>query len=344
MIAAIKTEHARKIVLKEVPAPHLVEGEVLIKVEYCGVCGSDLHAYTHAKGYEFVEKPIILGHEISGIVVDCYDSSLERLNGKNVVVESMHYCNECSNCRDGRFSICEKNQVIGLHFNGGMAQFVKTKAEFVRVIPEGFSLRTAALSEPMSIAVHAVKKAGEIKENQVVLVQGPGIIGFFVGLVCIKKGAKVFISGLEQDDKNRLSQAPVFGMIPQRADRDLLDQKVDTMFECSGSGAAVKTGISSLKKGGKAVFVALYEQPVSLFLTDLVRNEWPIITSYGCDPSDYSSAFEILKEYEKQIETIISYYPLSEINQAFQDSFKQEVLKPVLVIDEAEGGIDCEFE
>jgi L-iditol 2-dehydrogenase len=338
MLAAIKTGIPREIILRDEQIPTLSEGELLIKVMNCGVCGSDLHAFTHSKGYEFVKKPIIFGHEIAGEVVDCFDESDEKWIGKKVIIESMHYCNECDNCKEGRYSICERNAVIGLHFNGGMAEYVKTNKRFVQEIPLGLTTKVAALSEPMAIAVHAVKKAGEIKEGQRILVQGPGIIGFFVGLVCLKKGAKVILSGLEKDYPTRLVKGERFGMVPYISDRNEATQKVDLLFECSGSNAAVKGGFNHLKKGGKAVFVALYEHTIDIFLTDLVRNEWPIITSYGCDPSDYEDAFNLLKEMQSEIDSIISYFSLSETETAFNESLNQKVLKAVLHMHEGGKG------
>ncbi|KRF46437.1 hypothetical protein ASG98_17875 [Bacillus sp. Soil531] len=330
MLTVVKTEKVRELKVQNQEKPLLDKNEVLIKVDYCGVCGSDLHAYSHSKGYEFVEKPIILGHEISGEVVESYDKSTSHLIGKKVIVESMNYCGECENCKNGRHSICEHNKVIGLHYDGGMAQFVKTKSIYVREIPEDLSVRTAALSEPLSIAVHAVNRAGEINNKHIVHVQGPGIIGFFVGLVCVQKGAKVILSGLEKDYENRLSKCSEFGMIPLIADKESLTEKVDVLFECSGSNAAVKTGFKSLKKGGRSIFVALYEQEINLFLTQFIRNEWPLITSYGCGPEDYLDAFKILKKYEEPLNRIIALYPASQANQAFRDSLNQDVLKAVL--------------
>ncbi|MFS2173667.1 zinc-dependent alcohol dehydrogenase [Priestia megaterium] len=330
MLTVVKTKKVRELKVQDQAKPLLDKNDVLIKVDYCGVCGSDLHAYTHSKGYEFVEKPIILGHEISGEVVESYDKLTNHLVGKKVIVESMNYCGECENCQNGRHSICEHNKVIGLHYDGGMAQFVKTKSLYVREIPEDLSVKTAALSEPLSIAVHAVNRAGEINTKHVVHVQGPGIIGFFVGLVCVQKGAKVILSGLEKDYENRLSKCAEFGMIPLIADKENLTEKVDVLFECSGSTAAVKTGFQSLKKGGRSIFVALYEQEINLFLTQFVRNEWPLITSYGCGPEDYLDSFKILKKYEEPLNRIIALYPVSQANQAFKDSLNQDVLKAVL--------------
>ncbi|WP_066292410.1 zinc-dependent alcohol dehydrogenase [Bacillus sp. FJAT-29937] len=334
MRAAIKTDNEGEIILQEIDQPKLSSGEVLIKVKYCGICGSDLHAYKHSKGYEFVPKPIVMGHEFSGVVVDVFDASLEHLKGKNVIVEAMNYCGKCENCLIGRKSICTQNKVIGLHFDGGMAQFVKTKALYVREIPNGIPHQLAALCEPMSIAVHAVRQAGEISKTDMILVQGPGIIGFFVSLILAQKGAKVYLSGLEQDYKSRLSKCQTFGVIPHIVESGNLDEKVDIVFECSGSNIAVKSGFRSLKKGGKAVLVALYEHETTLFLTELVRSEILINTSYGSNPEDYDEAFSVLDSLSEKLIDIMTIYPLTEVTQAFEDGLNQEVLKPILAISE----------
>ena len=250
MKAVVKSNLPRKINLREKDLPVLNAGEVLVEVAYCGVCGSDLHAFNHSRGYEFVKKNTTLGHEISGKVVEVFDEEKRYLINKNVIVESMYYCNECENCKRGRYSICLNNQVIGLHFDGGMTQFVKTSANFIKEIDNDLPIDIAALIEPMSIAVHAVKKIKNLDARDTILVQGPGIIGFFIGLICAHKKANVILSGLEKDYEYRLSKANDFGMTAFIADKQKLEVPVDYIFECSGSSAALKTGINSLKKGG----------------------------------------------------------------------------------------------
>ncbi|MFP3123781.1 alcohol dehydrogenase catalytic domain-containing protein [Ectobacillus funiculus] len=330
MKAVVKSNSPQKIELQEKALPVLNVGEVLVEVAYCGVCGSDLHAVNHSKGYEFVQINTTLGHEISGKVVEVFDKENRHLINKNVIVESMNYCNECENCKRGRYSICLNNQVIGLHFDGGMTQFVKTNANFIKEINNDLPIDIAALIEPMSIAVHAVKKIKNLGTKDTILVQGPGIIGFFIGLICAHKKAKVILSGLEKDYEYRLSKANDFGMTILVADKQKLEVPIDYIFECSGSSAALKTGFNSLKKGGEIVVVALYEQETSLFLTNLVRNEWPLITSYGCDPVDYTDASKLLIEYGDQIREIISFFPLAEAEQAFKESIDQKVLKALI--------------
>lgn len=336
MRAAIKTTNKSEIKVKMTDVPVLKKDEVLIKVNSCGVCGSDLHAYVESKGYEFVKSPIILGHEISGEIVKTYDDKeIEGLSmGSRVVVESMQYCGECENCQKGKYSICSRNQVVGLHFDGGLAQYTKIHKRYVRSIPNELPNEIAALSEPMAVAVHATKKLESINSSQHILVQGPGIIGIFIGLICKYKGAEVTISGLENDYEHRLKKAEQFGMTVNISNRNSDLKNVDTVFECSGSTAALRNGFKYLKKGGKTIVVALYEQPVNLFLTDLVRNEWDIRMSYGCDPKDYDLAAEILTKYKEQINDLISVYKLEDVKDAFEDSLEKRVLKSVINIQE----------
>lgn len=337
MLAAIKTTNKNEIIVSTIDVPVLEKDEVLIKVNSCGVCGSDLHAYVESKGYEFVKSPIILGHEISGEIIKTYDGNdIQGLNkGSRVVIESMQYCGECENCQKGSYSICSYNQVVGLHFDGGLAQYTKVHKRYVRAIPDELPNEIAALSEPMAVAVHATKKLENINSGQHILVQGPGIIGIFIGLICKYKGAVVTISGLENDYEHRLKKAEKFGMTINISNgNNDLENNVDTVFECSGSNTALRNSFKYLKKGGKTIVVALYEQPVSLFLTDLVRNEWDIRMSYGCDPEDYDLATEILNKYKKEINDLISVYKIEDVNEAFEDSLEKRILKSVINIQE----------
>ncbi|GAX89015.1 zinc-dependent alcohol dehydrogenase [Effusibacillus lacus] len=331
MLAVVKTENRQEVAVRPVQLPKLSSGEVLIEVDYCGVCGSDLHAYNHAPGYEFVELPRILGHEVSGVVVQVAEDEDQHLLNQRVVIESIQYCGECSNCRSERTHICERFRVIGLHFDGGMAQFVKCHSRFVQKIPDALSSPIAALVEPLSIAIHAAESIGRVKTGDKVWVQGCGIIGLFVGVVCGLAGAEVTISGLPRDKEARLRHASDFGLksfiVGESANSN---EKVDLLFECSGSPGGIRDGLERLKKGGRTVMVALYEQDIPLPLTKAVRNEWELLTSYGCQPVDYGSSFSILKQLESQLQNIVSIYPVTMAPQAFNDALQQKVLKPVL--------------
>jgi L-iditol 2-dehydrogenase len=306
---------------------------VLVKVEYSGICGSDLHAYKQAKGYEFVQSPRILGHELSGTVVETYKEEHKNLIHERVVAEAIYFCGECENCKNNRANICTSFQVMGLHFDGGMAEYVKCKAALLQKIPTQVPSVLAALTEPMSVAIHAVEIIGKVKKGDYVWVQGSGIIGFLVGLVCKNIGAKVIISGLPQDKEHRLVHAPLFGMIPHvESESPLLKDKVDVVFECSGSAKGVNSGIERVKKGGKLVFVALYEKDINMPLNIAIRNELNLLTTYSCKSDEYGRALEIINRYQKELLEIISVYALDRAEDAFNDALAQKNLKPILKI------------
>src|SRR5699024_8587384 len=179
--------------------------ELLIKVEYCGICGSDLHAASHAKGYEFVPKPIILGHEISGVVVDAGTKVDKKLINSRVIVLPGNFCGNCEYCKNGQDNICLNISGIGLHYDGGMAEYVKVKANQIIVLPQELPSDIAALTEPLAVAIHAVERIGDQINDKKVLVQGCGIIGMFTAIAAKNKGADVTISGLQRDWDHRLS-------------------------------------------------------------------------------------------------------------------------------------------
>ncbi|MEQ6353439.1 alcohol dehydrogenase catalytic domain-containing protein [Lysinibacillus sp. M3] len=312
--------------------PILEENEILIKVSHCGVCGSDLHAAHHAKGYEFVPKEIILGHELSGTVIEVHPaSSNEHLLNAHVVVEPGVTCSQCEQCRQGKQNICSNIQCLGLHFDGGMAEYVKVNAASVHLIPENLPFKIAALAEPLSVALHAVEKVSNDITGKKVLVQGCGIIGFFVAIAAKNAGAFVTVLGLRRDRSVRLSAIEKFDIAVEIVE-DPLEKRndADIVFECSGSSLAAQQGISRLKKGGSFVVVALYEQDVTLPLNVMVRGEINLLPSYGYYSNDFEKAFNLLASYKEQFAAIVAVYPLLNGALAFEDARKQRVLKSMI--------------
>lgn len=332
MKALVKTETINEFKVEEKPKPSLEKDEVLIKVEYCGVCGSDLHAANHAKGYEFVPKPIVLGHELSGYIIEMHeDSNKKHLLNSRVVVEPGIYCNECEQCLNGQRNICSNIKIFGLHCDGGMAEFVKVKEDQIHQIPETLPSNLAAMTEPLSVALNAVGKVGNSLKNQNVLVQGCGIIGLFVAITAKNYGANVTISGLEKDWEHRLRHAKSFGIETEIVEDTSPKMKdFDFLFECSGSSIAAETGMFRLKKGGTSVLVALYEQDVKFPVNMMVRGEINVLSSYGFKSSDFQQAFIILDKYKEPLKNIISIYPLVDGAIAFSDANQQKVLKSII--------------
>lgn len=170
----------RKIELEEFPTPKIGVNDVLVKVEACGVCGSDIAYYQ--RGRADVPPPIILGHEFSGTIVELGETAKELgilREGDRVVAEPVMSCGSCLSCKQGYPNMCEKPTVLGVTVNGGMAEFCKVRYDYLHKIPEGVSFEEAAFTEPLACALHGIKKL-KIAPGLSGAVIGPGPIGLMV--------------------------------------------------------------------------------------------------------------------------------------------------------------------
>lgn len=327
--ALVKTEEKNKFIIENIEKPKLEEKEVLVKVSHCGICGSDLHAANHDKGYEFVPKPIVLGHEISGTVIDVADKRDLDLLKNNVVIVPTKYCGECQQCLSGEFNICNNISGVGLHFDGGMAEYIKVLPEQLVNIPSSLSLEIAALAEPLSVAMHAVKRMKRDIKGKDVLVQGCGIIGLFTAIIAENSGANVTISGLERDEEHRLSKAKLFSIETETVEARNKNM-FHFIFECSGSSAALETAFNRMDKGGALIMVALYKDSINIPANIMVRGEIDIISSYSSLRVDIEDSINLLSTQEKKFKKLIDIYSLENGNLAFQHARHQKVLKPII--------------
>ena len=330
----LKTKEVNQFLMTEKDTPMLKEDELLIKVAYCGVCGSDVHAATHAKGYEFVPLPIILGHEFSGVVAQVGDKVDESYLHQAVIGVPGIFCGECVQCKQGEFAICDHLKVIGLHVDGAMAEYVKVTTDQIMIVPDGLPLSLAALTEPLSVATHAVARL-EALEGKRILIQGCGIIGIFAALLLKHQGHEIVLSGLKKDWAYRLKVAESLGIPTIVADDHETDIGCfDVVFECSGSTTGTELIIPSINKAGILVLVALYDRDLHINVNHLVRSQINIVTSYGSNLTDYHAALRFIERHQIAVSKLIKAYSLEEGQQAFDDALAQKVLKPIIQINE----------
>lgn len=332
MKALVKTAKKNKFVIEDRNIPVLNDGEILIKVEYCGVCGSDLHAANHEPGYEFVPKPIVLGHEISGRVVEVKSEKNSYLINRRVVITPGIVCGQCEACKNNDVNICENISVVGLHFDGGMSEYLKVLPEQIIEVPDELPLDIAALAEPLSVSIHAVYQLSEKIDGKDVLVQGCGIIGMGIAIVAQSLGDNVTISGLKKDLEGRLNKAKVFDLNIHINDDSQYDKMFDYIFECSGASSAFEKSINQIRKGGTAVLVALYKNDMTLSPNTLVRREIDILGSYASNVKDFEKSLKLLVTKQEGFKELIKFYSLENGAIAFSEANKQKVLKPVLQI------------
>ncbi|MFI8836493.1 2,3-butanediol dehydrogenase [Streptomyces afghaniensis] len=287
---------ARDVRIAEVDVPTPRRGEVLIEVAYCGICGSDLHEYADGPHAIPVAEPhpasgatapLVLGHEFCGTVAALGPSVTGLAVGDRVAVEPNYRCGECPRCRAGEYNICRHFGFAGLMGNGGMAEYAAIPAYMAHRLPDDVSLEQAALFEPASVALHALRRAGTTPETVTVVGLGP------VGLLTVRLAAERKVRRIVAVDVSpaRLHRAAGLGAT------DLIDadpeegagerireltggEGVDVAFEVVGSESALRTCLAATRRGGRVVLVGLAPE-VSLDTFALVNNEQSIVASVG---------------------------------------------------------------
>ena len=267
--------------VEELPALTPGPGEALVAVRYGGVCGSDLHYWRHGGVGDFrLREPMVLGHEVVGTVVSygarSSDGSSGPLPGTTVAVHPATPCGACPECMDGRRNVCRDTRYLGSaarfpHVQGGFASQVVVPAEQLRQIPAGLDLRRAALAEPLSVALHAVRRAGDMTGRHV-LVTGAGPIGCLVVAAAKAAGAAhVTVTDLLPEALRYASVAGADTLV--RAD-DPGDpgwpSEADAAVEASGVAAGLDTCLRRVRRGGVVVQLGMLPPGPSPFAGNLV--------------------------------------------------------------------------
>ncbi len=207
MRAAI-LQNDKEMIISEAPMPTFGAGQVLIKVHWASICGTDLHIYL-GEFKERVKYPRILGHEFSGVVAVAGQDVSSLVEGDRVVVDPIIWCGQCPACLNGQFNVCRSLKLIGIDIDGGFAEYVAVDAEKVFKVPEEISLREAALAELYGLGVHSARKAAVEPGDRVVVI-GAGRLGLAV-LDVMKQSAAAWTCAVDIQD-SRLEIAARMGV------------------------------------------------------------------------------------------------------------------------------------
>ena len=196
MLQAVMTEPGA-ILIHEVAIPEIAPDQVLIQVRRIGVCGSDIHVYHGLHPY--TGYPVVQGHEVSGVIMQVGAQVKELAVGDRAVFMPQVTCGECYPCRHGMYHICDNLKVMGFQTGGAAQEYFAVNAAMVLNVPESISLDQAAMVEPVSVAVHALRRYGEVRGRKVVVL-GAGTIGNLVAQVAQAGGAQVLITDISSDE------------------------------------------------------------------------------------------------------------------------------------------------
>lgn len=313
--------------LQDLARPVPGSGQVLLAVRAAALCGTDVHI---AHGTMPIRPPLVLGHELAGVIAEVGPNVAGLEVGDQVTTETdASFCGECAFCRAADQHLCPKRTAIGTSSPGGLAEFVSIPAAGVHRLPAGVDFATGALTEPLAVAVRAVVERGALGPGQDVVVIGPGTVGLLVAQVAVAGGATVTVAGLARHAA-RFELARRLG-IGRTAALDVEEDRasiaagrdglgVDVIIECSGDPDAFAAGLRLLRKGGRAILVAFTPgRTVPVDLDLVVQRELSIVASRGKRPSCFEIALGLIEEGRVQPGPLISHrYPLEGWAEAFE--------------------------
>jgi L-iditol 2-dehydrogenase len=341
---ALLLKDYKQLEVTRVPDPAIGPEEVLVRVEACGICGSDVHGYDGHTGRRI--PPLIMGHEAAGVIAEVGPDVKQFSPGDRVTVDSTVYCGKCFYCRRGDVNLCDNRNVLGVSCNeyrrhGAFAEFVAVPQHIVYRLPDDLSFEQAAMIEAVSIAFHAVNRT-PLKLGDTVVVVGAGMIGQLVIQTLREAGCGKLIA-IDLDDR-KLQMAQQLGAdegINANAP-DLRGQVLerthgrgsDLAFEVVGASAPFNTAVASVRKGGAVTLVGNLSPKVDMPLQQIVTREITLI-GVCASAGEYPACIDLMARGKIDVRAFISAFaPLEEGPMWFDRLYQQEpglmkvILKP----------------
>ncbi len=296
MQAAVYLER-RKLAVEERPVPRLDPDEVLVRVSHCGVCGTDLHLVMEGWG----RPRSIGGHEYTGQIVALGSDVSGWSLGDPVVGGPEPGCGACVYCRAHRPALCEGHAAPGItEFQGAFAEYKKLHVSQLLRVPDGLSLREAAITEPLAVALHGITLSG-LRPGQRVLITGAGPIGMLTLAALRAKGIEDVIVSEPSPVRRALAErvgasrvvAPEDLEVP-RMRFGLVDGAVDTAFECAGKASALEAALAQLGKTGRLTIVGTGMERPRLDTNRILLNELIVTGAYNYDENGFDAALALL--------------------------------------------------
>ena len=292
MKAAVLEKYGR-IEWKEVNMPEINDNEVLIKVSYAGICGSDQHVFL-GEFHPRTKVPLIPGHEFAGTIVETGTSVKRYKPGDRVTVDPIIWCGKCPACQIHHYPACTSLKLVGIDLDGGFGEYMKVPESMVYKIPSGISDKNAALVEVLSIGFHACRRSG-IKETDQIVIWGTGKVGQSI-LHAVKtktRNTVIMVDILDerlQNAKNSHNDIHIINASkknPVEEIKSITNGKgVDIAFEAVGHftdipGVAnpVRSCVQSIRGAGKVCVLGLGNEPSPVLMKELIWKEGTIVTS-----------------------------------------------------------------
>lgn len=297
MAAAVFRGHG-SVVVEQRPVPRPDGGEVLVAVDHCGVCGTDLHMMVDGWG----TPGQVFGHEFSGTVAAVGPDVDGWSIGELVVGGAPPSCGECRRCTERQPSQCERRGDISTAYDGAFAEYTIADQRSLLRVPAGVDARTAALTEPLAVALHGIARAN-VQANDSALVLGAGPVGALIVAALVARGVGPVV--VVEPGEARRALAHELGAsevllpdalesFPMWEPERIADRAVDVVFECSGKRSAMEAGFHQLRRGGRMVLLGSGMELPVFDPNRMILNELTVTGSFNYDDDGFERALALL--------------------------------------------------
>jgi L-iditol 2-dehydrogenase len=322
-----------EIAVEERPVPAVRPDEVLVRVAAVGVCGSDVHYYREGRIGDFVvDKPLVLGHEVSGrIVAVGADVDTGRI-GERVAIEPQRPCRVCRQCKAGSYNLCPHMEFYATPpIDGALCEYVTIQADFAHPVPDSLSDEAAALLEPLSVGIWAARKARIVPGSRV-LIAGAGPIGVIAAQAAKAFGAtEIIVSDPVADRRTLVARFGATRTIDPVAE-SVRDLGVDAFIDASGATPAVVSGIGAVRGGGVVVLVGMGADEIALPIP-LIQSRELIITGVFRYTDTWPVAAQLVASGQVDLDSLVTgRFSLEDAEKALNADRTPGSLKTIVVL------------
>lgn len=324
----------RQFEMQDNPPLALREGDVLLRVRYAGICGSELSGYLGTNSLR--KPPLVMGHEFAGEVVATQGDVREFSIGDVVTANPMVECGQCTKCRIGQPQHCQDREFIGVSVAGAYAEYVRVPARAIRKVSDAVA---GTLVEPLACSLRSVRQSG-LQIGDAVVVFGAGMIGLFALKVATLAGASTCI--LVDTNADRLQIGRLFGAthLVNATEQDavvaiqaIAGGKVPRVIDAVGAPIVRQQAVQVVEKSGTVVFIGLHHDETELPGNTIVRGEISIVGSFGYNNDDFARAHTMLETgvvtYDK---TWLDIRPLDQAKEAFDEQIDGPAPFPKIIL------------
>lgn len=323
------------VALEDAADPRPGPGEVLVAVRAVGICGSDIHGFSGVTGRRV--PGIVMGHEVSGVVVRCGPGVARPRPGRRVAVFPIVSCRRCGACRHGRAQICARRRVLGVELPGAFAEYLVAPAGNCRPLRQTTSFAHGALAEPLAVGLHAAALAGGRRGSAAVIL-GAGGIGLCALLAFRLRGAsRVYVTDLVPE--RRALVDALGGLSVDARDAAAVERirddagPISCVVDAVGSTATLRQALALAPAGGRVVVVGMGSPTVEIPLYDLITRERVLAGSYAYTTREYARAVTLINRRDPDVAPLIGQTcALSDLPAILPRMLRGEITVPRVVV------------